>query len=749
MMDRGPVEKDLVLLGGGHSHLAVLRSFGMKPVPGVRLTLITRDVHTPYSGMLPGLIAGFYDFDEAHIDLRPLAAFAGARLYHASGIGLDLESKRVLCEGRPPVPYDLLSINIGSTPRLPDGPNGAIVPVKPINNFVSRWEALRERARTRNAPLRIAVVGGGPGGVELILGVQRQLSEALAAAREVDAVPECHLFTDTPEMLPKLNRRAGMRFRSIFETRGIRVHTGQAVLGVENGELHCADGSRHAMDEVLWVTEAGAASWLEASGLVLTEGGFIRVSETLQSISRDDVFAAGDVATMDGHPREKAGVYAVRQGPSLARNLRRVLEGKPPRRFRLQGNHLALIGTADGQAVGARGALVWQGVSAWRLKDWIDRRFMRRYSDLPEMDPNGQGGRRASRRDRSNSLDDLMRCGGCGAKVGSDILVRVLARLNPVARDDVLVGLDAPDDAAVSHVPAGKVAIQSVDFFRAFVSDPYVFGAVTANHCLNDLFAMGAEPQTAMAIATVPFGRPAKVEDDLFQMLAGALSVFEDVGCALVGGHSAEGSELALGFSVTGLAEPSRLLRKKGARPGDALLLTKPLGTGTLFAADMRGKAKGRWIESALDVMTRSNASASETFQTHSATAGTDVTGFGLAGHLMEMLEHAETSVEISLAALPVLEGALDAVRSGYLSTLDPENRRVAARIGIGQDHAGYPRYALLFDPQTAGGLLASVPGNRADACLEALKAAGYAESAIIGTVREGDIASQVVAIVD
>ena len=593
MMDRGPVEKDLVLLGGGHSHLAVLRSFGMKPVPGVRLTLITRDVHTPYSGMLPGLIAGFYDFDEAHIDLRPLAAFAGARLYHASGIGLDLESKRVLCEGRPPVPYDLLSINIGSTPRLPDGPNGAIVPVKPINNFVSRWEALRERARTRNAPLRIAVVGGGPGGVELILGVQRQLSEALAAAREVDAVPECHLFTDTPEMLPKLNRRAGMRFLSIFETRGIRVHTGQAVLGVENGELHCADGSRHAMDEVLWVTEAGAASWLEASGLVLTEGGFIRVSETLQSISRDDVFAAGDVATMDGHPREKAGVYAVRQGPSLARNLRRVLEGKPPRRFRLQGNHLALIGTADGQAVGARGALVWQGVSAWRLKDWIDRRFMRRYSDLPEMDPNGQGGRRASRRDRSNSLDDLMRCGGCGAKVGSDILVRVLARLNPVARDDVLVGLDAPDDAAVSHVPAGKVAIQSVDFFRAFVSDPYVFGAVTANHCLNDLFAMGAEPQTAMAIATVPFGRPAKVEDDLFQMLAGALSVFEDVGCALVGGHSAEGSELALGFSVTGLAEPSRLLRKKGRAAGRCPSSHQALRNGDVVRRGYEREGKG------------------------------------------------------------------------------------------------------------------------------------------------------------
>lgn len=739
------MDKDLVLLGGGHSHLAVLRSFGMKLVPGVRLTLITRDVHTPYSGMLPGFIAGFYGFDEAHIDLRPLAAFSGARLYHASGIGLDLDAMRVLCEGRPSVPYDLLSINIGSTPRLPDDPNGGIVPVKPINNFVSRWEALYERVRARKGPLRVAVVGGGPGGVELILGVQRRLRERLAATEEDAAAPECHLFTDTQEILPRLNHRARMRFRSTFESRGIRVHTDQAVLGVENGELHCIDGSRHAMDEVLWVTEAGAASWLKSSGLALTDGGFIRVNDMLQSISHDDVFAAGDIAAMDGQPREKAGVYAVRQGRPLARNLRRVLEGHSPRRFRPQGNHLILIGTADGRAIGARGALVWQGASAWRLKDWIDRRFMRRYSDLPEMDINGQGARRASHSAGGEGFSDLMRCGGCGAKVASDILARVLGRLNPVARDDVLVGLEAPDDAAVAQIPEGKAAIQSVDFFRAFVSDPYVFGAVTANHCLNDLFAMGAEPQTAMAIATVPFGHPAKVEDDLFQMLAGALSVFGDVGCALVGGHSGEASELALGFSVTGLADPSRMLRKKGARPGDALLLTKPLGTGTLFAADMRGKAKGRWIENALTVMIRSNAAAAEIFRAHSATAGTDVTGFGLAGHLTEMMESANMTAELSLGSLPILGGALDTIRSGHLSTLDPENRRVEVRINQPPNHASDPRYALLFDPQTAGGLLASVPGERAGDCLAALVRADYGDSAIVGTVHDGDPARHAV----
>ena len=737
-MDRGPVETDLVLLGGGHSHLAVLRSFGMKPVPGVRLTLIARDVHTPYSGMLPGLVAGFYGFDEAHVDLRPLAAFAGARLYRASGVGLDLEGKRVLCEGRPPVPFDYLSINIGSTPRLPGGRADGIVPVKPIGEFVARWEALLERVRRRGGPVRVAVVGGGPGGVELSLAAHRRLSDALAAAgggADAGGV-ECRLFTDTPEILPGLHPRARRRLRSVLASRGVRVHTGEAVRGVADGALVGGSGDGYPVDEVLWVTEAGAAPWLRDTGLALTDDGFIRLRDTLQSVSHPEVFAAGDIATMDRHPRDKAGVYAVRQGKPLARNLRRIAEGREPRPFRPQRAHLVLVGTADGEAVGARGPLVWRGASAWRLKDRIDRRFMRRYGELPEM---ASGGRGAAARPPPPAADAPMRCGGCGAKVGGDILGRVLARLKPAGRDDVLVGLDAPDDAAVAAVPAGKVSVQSVDFFRAFVADPYVFGAVTANHCLNDLFAMGARPQTALAVATVPFGRPSRVEDDLFQMLAGALPVLDEAGCALVGGHSGEGAELALGFAVNGLADPGGMWRKRGARPGEVLILTKPLGTGTLFAADMRGRAKGRWIDEALAVMTRSNAAAARILRDFGATAATDVTGFGLAGHLAEMVEGQGIAVELALDALPLLSGAIDTLGAGLLSTLDPENRRVESRVRRVRAPADDPRYLALFDPQTAGGLLASVPRAGADGCLAALEAAGYADAAVVGTVREGD----------
>src|SRR5919109_2948888 len=173
-----PVLKDVVLVGAGHSHVRVLRMFGMDPMPGVRLTLITRQVHTPYSGMLPGLIAGHYSYDTSHIDTGPLCRFASARLYHAEVVGLDLAGKQVVCRGRPPVPYDVLSINIGSTPSAREVP-GAVdraIPVKPIDGFLARFKAARGRILARGGRARIGVVGAGAGGVELVLALHYRLS---------------------------------------------------------------------------------------------------------------------------------------------------------------------------------------------------------------------------------------------------------------------------------------------------------------------------------------------------------------------------------------------------------------------------------------------------------------------------------------------------------------------------------------------------------------------------------------------
>ena len=736
-----PIVKDLVLIGGGHSHINVLKKFGMKPLPGVRLTLICKDVMTPYSGMLPGLIAGHYSFDETHIDLGTLARFAGARFYHSAAVGLDLPNKRIVCRNRPQVTYDLVSLNIGSAPNTADVPGAAenVVRVKPIDRFVAHWEKLRERVLARRKPSRIGVVGGGAGGVEIILAIQYRLQRLLAADGQDGNSLEFHLLTDSDEILPTHNPRVRNKFQRVLRERRIQVHTGHRVVAVEAGLIHCENGFQLNLDEILWVTWASAAGWVERTGLDVDERGFIQVNDFLQSTSHPEVFAAGDIATMINHARPKAGVFAVRQGPKLTENLRRALLNLPLKPYVPQKQFLSLVSTGNRYAIASRSSWALEGAAIWRLKNWIDQRFMAKYCDLPEMLESGGADipRGLADQEAIKEISALaMRCGGCGAKVGSTLLTRALSRLTPVAREDVLVGLHAPDDAAVVTVPPGKVMVHTVDFFRAIVDDPYLFGKIAANHSLGDIFAMGAEPQTALAIATLPYGLEVKVEDTLTQLLTGALEVLQDAGTALVGGHTGEGVELALGFAVNGLVERDRVLSKGGMQPGDQLILTKPLGTGTLFAADMRHRAKGPWIQAALTSMLQSNQEAARCLHLYRASACTDVTGFGLLGHLMEMVKPAGVDVKLDLRAIPVLDGALETVALGIVSSLQPQNVRLRRAIRDLETVTDDARYPLLFDPQTAGGLLASVPADAAEACVAELRQSGYEQAAIIGDVR-------------
>jgi len=261
-----------------------------------------------------------------------------------------------------------------------------------------------------------------------------------------------------------------------------------------------------------------------------------------------------------------------------------------------------------------------------------------------------------------------------------------------------------------------------------------VFGEIAANHALNDIFATGGTPRHALAIAMVPPGPAAKTEEALFQLLAGARACLDRECVALVGGHSAEGAEIALGFSVWGEVEPRRILRKAGLQPGDALVLSKPIGTGILFAALMRGRAGSASIARAIAGMRQSARAAAQIFAAYGATAMTDVTGFGLAGHLSEMLKASRATAELDLAAISLYEGARDLAIAGIASTLLPEN---LASGGIIRGDLDPATRAVLFDPQTAGGLLAGIPRGRATACVAALIAAGYTDAAVIGSVRE------------
>jgi selenide,water dikinase len=737
---RIPVVKDLVLIGGGHSHVAVLKRFGMRPLDGVRLTLVTRDVHTPYSGMLPGYIAGHYALDEFHIDLWRLAQFAGARLYHHAAVGLDLVARKVICEGRPAVPYDVVSIDVGSTPATDEVPGAAqhTVPVKPIGRFVEQWERLAERLTSSGARHRVAVVGAGAGGTELSLAIQYRLRKTLAERGETGDRLEFHLISGAAEVMPEHDATTRAKFARILTEHGITTHLDRTVVEVRQGALVFADGESLEADEILWATHAAAQRWLKRSGLAVDENGFVAVADTLRSVSHPEVFAAGDIAAVQGHPRPKAGVFAVRQGPPLADNLRRALVGLQPQSFHPQHDYLSLVSTGEKYCVASRNGLALEGRWVWRVKDWIDRTWMRKYVDLPEMATAGKFDVPAGLAD-GDTLAEIsaaaMRCGGCGAKVGATILARVINELTPVERDDVLIGLKAPDDAAVVEMPPGKVMVHSVDYFRALVDDPYLFGRITANHSLGDLYAMGAEPQSALVIATVPYGIEAKVEADLRDIMAGALATLRENGVALVGGHTSEGAELALGFSVNGIAERDALLRKGGMRPADALILTKPIGTGVLFAADMCGKAMGRWIDAAIAAMLQSSREAARCLMRHGATACTDVTGFGLLGHLMEMVKSSDVDVDLLIDAVPVLDGTRECVAAGIFSSLQPANVRLKRAVRGQAEAARHPLFPLLFDPQTAGGLLAALPRERAEACVAELRASGCGHAAIVGRV--------------
>ena len=561
-----PVTTDIVLIGGGHAHVHVLKTFAARPLPGVRVTLVTRDLETPYSGMLPGVIAGIYTPDEAHIDLVRLTALTGTRLIHAEAIGLDRVEKRVLLAGRPAIDYDILSIDVGITPDLAAIAGAAKhgIAVKPIGAFLAKLEDLRARCRAGDVR-RIAVVGGGAGGVELLLSLRTRLRAD--AAREGRDPSFSFALVTADALLATHHARVRAAFAKHLAAAGVEVHTYCGVTALTEGKIMCRDGREIPADAVLLATQAAPPAWFAQTGLARDAGGFLAVTATLQVANDQNVFAAGDCAGLIATPREKAGVYAVRAGPPLATNLARRAAGRPLRPWHPQRRHLALISTGDRYAVASRGAFKAEGAWLWRVKDFIDRRWMDMYCDPARIRMKAARGLPAA------SRQDEMRCGGCAAKVGAGPLRRALARLAPEPPGGgVTVGLAAPDDAAVWAPPAGGAHIvATVDLFRSIIDDAYVFGEIAANHALNDIFAMGGTPLHALAIAMVPPGPAAKTEEALFEMLSGARACLDREGVTLAGGHSAEGAETALGFSVYGEIAPGRILRKGGLRPGDAL----------------------------------------------------------------------------------------------------------------------------------------------------------------------------------
>jgi selenide,water dikinase len=329
-------------------------------------------------------------------------------------------------------------------------------------------------------------------------------------------------------------------------------------------------------------------------------------------------------------------------------------------------------------------------------------------------------------------LTDLTECGGCAAKLGADLLAEALAGLGAEpAPPELLAGLQPPDDAAVYLVAPGLAVIGTLDFFPPLVDDPATFGAIAAANALSDVFAMGGRVLFALSIAAFPEDFP---REALEAILAGASAVVREAGGTIAGGHTIRDAEPKYGLAVIGVAHPDRLLRKGGARPGDRLVLTKPLGTGLLVSGRRSGLTSDKWLEGAIASMRRLNRAASEVLVRHEVSGATDVTGFGLLGHAAEMARASGTRFVIEARSLPALPGALEVARAGVETGGAGHNRRAVAallEVGEGLDPAVV---ALAFDPQTSGGLLAAVPEASLARVLADLGAAGI-EPVVVGRV--------------
>ena len=693
-----PITNDLVLIGGGHSHLSVLMKLSKRPINGNRITLITNEIDTPYSGMIPGYIEGIYSWRDSHIDLYRLCLKLNVRFIHAEVERVSAYEKEIYFKDRPKIKFDVLSINTGiqSNNREIKGAAKYCLPVKPIskltNNFLNKITNFKS----------IAFIGGGAGSVELALAIKKRFLN-------INQDIKITIITGKRGLLSTFPQKTKLTSLKTLEKFKIDIIEYKRVLEVKPKQIILSDKSMLKIDKAILSTNSMTPKWLAKSDILLTKDNYILVNKSFQT-NYKYVFASGDVIDFNNQNLKKAGVFAVRSGKPLAINIKQFILGKKLVEYKFNKNYLALIGTSKRSAIATKYNLTFNSRFFFYLKKYIDQNFIKKFSDFKirkkftlEALKTDVLNIFVKHKEKITDKNDIMQCKGCAAKVPLNALKQALPK-------DIV----STSEDAVS-VPGHPELYQTVDMISSIITDPFLLGKIAANHSISDMVSVNSKITSAMMILQLPLSKTEINSRDLEQVLLGANEIFKTIDCPLIGGHTMIGKDKdpIIGFSILGQKQKKIKIMKnrRKIKTKDLLILTEKIGSGLIFAGINNYLIDSHFQIDVIKQMIKGNLNFGKISNQLNILSMTDITGFGLANHLLNLIkrDNSKTGLTIYPNKIPLFEGVNECLNKDIKSSLFKSNYDIAQKdIIYKRDKSKLDN--ILYDPQTVGGIAFIIP---------------------------------------
>ena len=706
-MQQNYFNKQLVLIGGGHANVQVLRKLCMNEYKGLNVILISEGYEAIYSGMTPGYIKKLYSLDDISIDLQRLCFNAGATFIKDKVINLDNNKQTIHLNENPSISFDVLSINSGSISNnqsIKIDEKSNILSVKPISSFVSKLKVIDDLIE-KSANRKISIIGGGVAAFELSFALYERYNESISL----------DIISDQILAEKNLNQSSINKLKKIAKNLNINLISKKVVV-INDSKISFDNGEKIQSEIILLSTGATLPKWLAESNLETSED-FVAVNQHLQSLNFKNTFVTGDAASVENSKRPKSGVIAVRQGEILKENLLLYLLNKPLKKFKPQKNWLYLIGTHKNSAVLNYFNFSFEGNWCWLLKKMIDLNFMKKFSFPEQTDMS----KKIFYLYEINKDIPKMHCQGCGSKVSKNTLVNFLS--NQQSNNEL-------SDATEINFRHNEI-LQTIDHIKLFKSfNPYDFGVISYLHSQNDILAAGGSVHSLSVSIGVPFSKNLVEHFYLEYFMRGIQQEISKDSALLASGHSYQTEEPAITITMNG--NKTEKSNKFLAVEGNLIYLSKPLGTGYLLAAYFQNSKllSISDFEKLLIYLKKGNKISAKIGFSFGSQLMTDVSGFGLASHLGDICQSSNLSAQIQLNNDILINDKLEILKNFESSGYKNNYLSSFNSIDIKEDH---PLFKIIFDPQTNGPLLMAIDKEKKNEFEKEFKKNCHSQPLLIG----------------